>query len=164
MKQRPPPSLRARALGWLAQREHSRSELQRKLLRHVQADEAAPADSADQVARLLDALQAQGLLSEARFVESRVRQRAAGMGTKRIEFELAQHGLTLPPQALQQLRASELQRATELCRRRFDTPPGDARERARRMRFLAGRGFSGDAIRRALAGADAGSDEESPGD
>lgn len=158
---RPPPSLRARALGWLAQREHSRSELQRKLLRHVQADEADPVD---QVARLLDALQAQGLLSEARFVEGRVRQRAAGMGTTRIEFELAQHGLTLPPQALQQLRASELQRATELCHRRFDTPPGDARERARRMRFLAGRGFSGDAIRRALAGADAGSDEESPGD
>ena len=156
---RPPPSLQARALGWLAQREHSRSELRRKLLRHVGPDEPDPAARVD---GLLDALQSKGLLSELRFVESRVRQRSAGMGTKRIAHELAQHGLKLPPQALQQLRSSELQRAAELCRRRFGTSAGDASERARRMRFLAGRGFSGEVIRRVLTGGDEGPDEEPP--
>jgi regulatory protein len=160
---RPPPSLRARALGWLAQREHSRSELRRKLLRHAEADEA-DADPAGQVDQLLDALQAKGLLSEERFVESRVRQRAAGMGTRRIQLELAQHGLELPAPALQQLRRSELQRAAELYRRRFRGPATDARERARRMRFLAGRGFSGEVARQVLAGRCETDDEEPPAD
>jgi regulatory protein len=181
--------LQSRALGWLAQREHSRSELRRKLLRAAQAqaraeaalddaggagrhaagegagDAAADMDGlAAQVDTLLDTLQAKGLLSEQRFVESRVRQRSAGMGAVRIQRELAQHGLSLPPQALQQLRGSELKRAAELCRRRFAGPPADARERARRMRFLAGRGFSGDVIRRALSGAEALPDDEPPAD
>jgi regulatory protein len=156
---RPPPSLQARALGWLAQREHSRSELRRKLLRHAGPEEP---DAVAQVDGLLDVLQAKGLLSEERFVESRVRLRSAAMGTRRIQLELAQHGLKLPPQALQQLRHSELQRAAELCRRRFGAPAEDAGERARRMRFLAGRGFSAEVIRRVLAGGDAGPDEEPP--
>ena len=156
---RPPPSLQARALGWLAQREHSRSELRRKLLRHAGPDEP---DAVGQVERLLDVLQAKGLLSEERFVESRVRLRSAGMGTRRIQLELAQHGLKLPPPALQQLRQSELQRAAELCRRRFGALAGDPSERARRMRFLAGRGFSAEVIRRVLADACPGPDEEPP--
>lgn len=156
---RAPPSLQARALGWLAQREHSRTEMRRKLLRCVGADEADPAGQVD---RLLGALQAKGLLSEERFVQSRVRQRAARMGTKRIQLELAQHGLELPAQVLQQLRCSELRRATELYRRRFDAPASDARERARRMRFLLGRGFSGEVVRQVLAGGREGSDDEPP--
>ena len=168
---RPPPSLQARALGWLAQREHSRSELQRKLLRAAQAtagaDPASPADdegstAAEQVERLLDLLQAKGLLSEQRFVDSRVRLRAPGMGARRIQLELAQHGLELPSQALQQLRGSELQRAAQLYRRRFAGPADDARERARRMRFLAGRGFSPEVIRRVLRGGGDPADEDPP--
>jgi regulatory protein len=152
---RPPPSLQARALGWLAQREQSRSELRRKLLRAALQAEAEPADDiTEQVERLLDTLQAQGLLSEERFVESRVRVRAPGLGTRRIQMELARHGLKLSAQPLQQLRDSELQRATQLWQRRFGTVPKDARERARQMRFLAGRGFSGEVIRRVLAAQD----------
>jgi regulatory protein len=37
---RPVPSLKGRALQWLAQREHSRSELRRKLLTHARAQAA----------------------------------------------------------------------------------------------------------------------------
>ena len=158
---RPAPGLRDRALGWLAQREHSRIELRRKLLRLVGEEEPDPDG---QVGRLLDALQAKGLLSEQRFVESRVRQRAPGMGARRIEFELAQHGLKLPPQALQQLRGSELQRAADLYRRRFHGPAADAGERARRLRFLAGRGFSGEVVRQVLAGRGENPDDEPAAD
>ena len=161
---RPPLSLQARALGWLAQREQSRSELRRKLLRvalQARDAEAEPADDiTGQVERLLDALQAQGLLSEERFLESRVRVRAPGMGTRRIQMELARHGLKLPAQPLQQLRDSELQRAAQLWQRKFGAVAQDARERARQMRFLAGRGFSGEVIRRVLATQD---DESLPG-
>ena len=157
---RPPPSLQARALGWLAQREQSRVELRRKLLRvalmpapgaanapelEVDADAAA-----DQVEQVLDRLQAQGLLSEQRFVESRVRLRAPALGTRRIQLELARHGLKLPAQPLQQLRDSELERASQLWRRKFGTAAPDARGHARQARFLAARGFSGEVIRRVL--------------
>jgi regulatory protein len=67
-------------------------------------------------------------------------------------MELAQHGLKLGAQPLQQLRDTELQRAALLWQRRFSAPPADDRERARQARFLAGRGFSAEAIRRVLAG------------
>jgi regulatory protein len=168
---RQPPSLQARAIGWLAQREHSRSELRRKLLRLARrpgAEDAAEALDEDaataQVDQLLDRLQAQGLLCEQRFVASRVRVRAPGLGTRRIQMELAQHGLKLGAQPLQQLRDSELQRAALLWQRRFGVPPADERERARQMRFLAGRGFSGEAVRRVLAGAPTAADDEPPPD
>jgi regulatory protein len=157
---RPPPSLQARALGWLAQREQSRVELRRKLLRVALQPAPGTADApklevhaeeaADQVEQLLDRLQAQGLLSEQRFVESRVRLRAPALGTRRIQMELAQHGLKLPAEPLQQLRDSELERASQLWRRKFGTAAPDARGHARQARFLAARGFSGDVIRRVL--------------
>lgn len=154
---RPAPSLQARALGWLAQREHSRVELRRKLQRLAGA---SVADAAEQIEGLLDALQAEGLLSEPRFIESRVRARALGHGARRIEHELAQHGLKLAPAQQQQLHDSELQRAAALWQRRFGRTAVDARERARQARFLAGRGFGGDVIRRVLRGAGASRDED----
>jgi regulatory protein len=176
---RPAASLQSRALAWLAQREQSRSELRRKLLRvarlQLAADEAEhraatpmagalaasmPAEDPSvrvdaQVDQLLDLLQTKGLLSEDRFVESRVRVRASTQGTRRIEMELAQHGLKLAPQALQQLRVSELQRAMHLWQRRFGVPAEDDKGRARQMRFLAGRGFSAEVIWRVLTGTSA---------
>jgi len=169
---RPLPSLQARALGWLAQREHSRGELRRKLLRvALQApagdDEADTVDCHEQdaaaaVDRLLGLLQAKGLLSDERFIESRVRVRAPALGTRRIQMELARHGLKLPAQPLQQLRDSELERANQLWQRRFGAPAQDLRERARQLRFLAGRGFSGEVIRQVLAAATQRPDDDSP--
>jgi regulatory protein len=147
-------------VAWLAQREHSRSELRGKLLRAAQRqaeqagiDESAarsPGDLAAEIESLLDTLEARGLLSDQRFAESRVRVRAAGQGTRRIQGELARHGLKLGPQPLQQLRESELQRARQLWQRRFGQPTPDPRERARQMRFLAARGFDAEVIRKVL--------------
>jgi regulatory protein len=168
---RQPLSLQARAVSWLAQREHSRNELRRKLLRLAlqpaaeDATEAVDEDAAAaQVESLLDTLQAQGLLCEQRFVAGRVRARASGQGSLRIQLELARHGLKLAAQPLQQLRDSEPQRAALLWQRRFGKAPADARERARQMRFLAGRGFSAEAIRYALGAANAPPDDDPPAD
>ena len=82
----PPLSLKARAMQWLALREHSRIELRRKLLRAARqrdADTAQASDPAAEVDTLLDWLAAQRHLSEARFVESRVHARAQRFGNRR---------------------------------------------------------------------------------
>ncbi len=50
-------------------------------------------------------------------------------------------------------RASELDRARAAWAKRFGTPPANPLERAKQMRFLHGRGFSFEVIRRVVAGA-----------
>lgn len=164
-------SLKARALKLLAQREHSRLELRRKLLPHAQAfcearrqaQEEAPAgaelaeplETPNQcLDKLLDWLQAHRYLCEERFVETRVHARAARFGNTRIRLELAQHGLALDAEQAAQLKHTELERARSLWQRRFDGPAADPAGRAKQMRFLAGRGFSGETIRRVVQGVD----------
>jgi regulatory protein len=152
-------SLKARALAWLAQREHSRSELRRKLLRVARAEareggDDGAADPAPDVEHLLDWLQAHRYLSEARFIESRVNARAARFGNLRIRQELAQHGVEPDADTLAQLRGSEFERARAVWQRKFGAPADDAAGRARQMRFLAQRGFSADTVRRVVQGID----------
>ncbi len=157
----PPLSLKGRALQWLSQREHSRIELRRKLMRAARLrDDAAAAavsasDRAAEVETLLDWLTEHRYLSEARFVESRVHARAARFGQRRIAHELGQHGATLDADTAERLRASEFARAQALWARRFGAEPAaDAAVRAKQMRFLAGRGFASDVIRRVVKGTD----------
>jgi len=161
MAARPPASLKARALQWLAQREHSRIELRRKLLRAARLRDAAaaeagavePAHPAAEVDALLDWLAAHQHLCEARFVESRVHARSARFGTRRIAQELKQHGATLDADAAERLRSTEFERARALWARRFGPEAAaDAAARAKQMRFLAGRGFGADVIRRVVRG------------
>jgi regulatory protein len=143
-------SLLARALGYLARREHSRAELARKLAPH--------AESAEQLASLLAALEAKNLLSEARFVEVLARSRGARFGAARIRQELRTHQVQddLVRPVVDQLRQSEFERARALWERKFGTPAADAAARIRQMRFLAGRGFSADVIRKIVRGIDLG--------
>ena len=151
---KPRLSLKGRGLKILAQREHSRSEMRRKLLVHARAGQTEEADPGEQVEAVLDWLQAQRYLCEERFVESRVHARASRFGNLRIRQELAQHGVALTPEAAQRLKDSEATRAREVWSRKFGQAPADAAQRASQMRFLAARGFSGEAIRRALQGVD----------
>lgn len=141
-------SLLARALGYLARREHSRAELRRKLAPH--------AESADQLDRLLDELEAKKLLSDRRFTEVMARSRGERFGAARIRQELRARGVADPlvREAVGALSRTELQRAREVWRKKFDAPPADAAERARQMRFLAQRGFSAEVIRRVVGGRD----------
>ena len=150
---KPRLSLKGRGLQILSQREHSRSELRRKLLVHAQKDEPEAGAAIEQVEAVLDWLQANRYLCEERFVESRVHARASRYGNLRIRQELAQHGVALTAEATQQLKDSELARAREVWSRKFGQPAADAAERARQMRFLAGRGFSSEVIHRAVQGA-----------
>ncbi|MGM9481926.1 regulatory protein RecX [Roseateles sp. NT4] len=173
MATRAPLSLKARAIGLLAQREHSRAELRRKLLRIEQqqrerarlaaheggldvegegAEEGEEqASGAAAVDALLDTLAAGGYLDETRFVESRLHLRASRFGAQRIQQELAQHGLKLDAEQQASLRETEMERAREVWKKRFgDEPSREAAEQARQTRFLLARGFTPEVVRRLL--------------
>jgi regulatory protein len=135
--------LRDRALRLLSQREHSRSELRRKLLERGSAAEA--------VDELLDHLQDTGLQSDRRFAEALARSRVArGYGPLRVRSDLARRGVAAPL-ARQVLDALEVDWAEALRREhasRFrEGPPVDLRDRARRWRALERRGFTAAQLR-----------------
>lgn len=156
-----PLSIKARALRYLAQREHSRSELERKLaaaLPPVEKGETGGEGEngdghesrAEAIRRALDELAARGLLSDERAAESLLAAQAPRLGRRRLEQAMRAKGLApeLVAATLQASRATEYERARELWQRRFGQAPADARECARQMRFLAGRGFDGEIVRR----------------
>jgi regulatory protein len=209
-----PLSLKGRALRWLAQREHSREELARKLLRHLAAERRAArrapvspgerpeaqdagalangvlpavaqepgtglrapdrasavdpagatsaahapdaptaAEDRQRIDAALDALEVRGLLSDARAAQSLVISRASRHGSRRLRQDLQAKGLApeLIDRALASVADSEFDRARQLWQRRFGQAPLDLRERARQTRFLLGRGFAADLIRRVMA-------------
>jgi len=131
----------ALALRWLARREYGRLELRDKLLR-------AGCDAGD-VALALDALVAAGYQDDARYAEMLTRTRVRqGHGPLRLRQDLQRAGVevTAGPEI------NWLVQAQAVCQKRFgDTVPTDAKDYARRARFLAGRGFTGETIRRVLA-------------
>jgi regulatory protein len=177
--------LKARAIQWLAQREHSRTELQRKLLPFALAEgvstgaravgasaagdavardvdaESAKAAALTRVEVLLDWLEASRYLSTQRFAESRVHARAARFGNLRIRQELAQHQVVLSVEAEQALKDTELERARAVWSARFQRGPGGAAERAKQARFLAGRGFAAEVVYRLLRDVERGDVEDS---
>jgi regulatory protein len=169
-------SLRAQAVAWLAQREHSELELRRKLTRRLHAEHSAVADgdssnspagdAGAEVDAVVTWLIERGYLNEQRFIASRLHLRSGRHGVRRIEQELARHGLSLPADDAKALRLGEFDQALALWQRRFGAPPADAREAARQARFLAGRGFSAEVVRRVLrqAGPAPSSTAGDPGD
>ena len=141
-------SLKGRALRLLAAREHSRTELERKLKLHE--------ETPGQLTQVLDDLQARDFISEARVVESVINRRAGRFGALRIKYELLNKGLGAEAVAgaVESLKRSELERARDIWRKKFDGLAPDAADRTKQMRFLAARGFGGDVIRRVVAQAD----------
>ncbi|MEO6985253.1 MAG: recombination regulator RecX [Paralcaligenes sp.] len=142
------PSLKARAVGFLSRREHSRIELERKLAPHT--------DDAAELKRLLDDLEREQWLSDTRFAQGLVHRKAPLHGTARIMQELRRHGL--PDDQLEQLRgelqSTEVQRARLVWQKKFARPPCDVKEYAKQFRFLASRGFSSNCLRQILGDPD----------
>lgn len=160
-------SLRGRAIKLLAQREHSRAELARKLVRaerrvsrhrHTDVDADRDAAEADSVAthaieQVLDQLESIGLLSDARAAAAYVRGHEARFGTARLAHSLRTRGIDaalIEASLTQEEIEDEPTRAAAVWRSKFSQAPRDAREWARQARFLQGRGFSSEVIRRLL--------------
>ena len=139
-------SLKGRALRLLSGREHSRAELEKRLKEY----EEAPGD----LAKALDELQAKGFISEQRVIESVINRRQAKLGSARIRQELQSKGLDKEAviDAVASMQATELDRARDIWNRKFGEVAADAKARGQQMRFFASRGFSGDVIRKVMAG------------
>ena len=137
--------LKARALRHLARREHSRTELARKL--------APRAESPEALEQLLDALEAKKQLSNERYAELRAHQLSRKYGAARIRADLKAKGVA--DEIIGRVDGDdELERARAILARKYRAPATTRMELARRMRFLQSRGFSHETIRKVLSSAD----------
>ena len=141
-----PDRARRRALGLLARREHSRTELRAKLVRsgHGRAE----------AERAVEDLANRGLVSDARFAEAFVRSRIErGGGPLRIRRDLEARGVE--PSIVGRLLDPDDEeweaRARGAREKRFGAArPAGRSEAARQARFLLGRGFTRGQVRRAI--------------
>jgi regulatory protein len=133
----------ASAVRLLARREHSVLELRQKLV--VRKFDGGIIDRV--LAELIDL----GYLSDKRFAELYVRGRfERGIGPLRIRAELRERGIPdgLMADPLEELSARWVESALQQREKRFgEMPPADFEVRAKQMRFLQRRGFSGEQIR-----------------
>ena len=131
------------AVKLLARREHSATEIHRKL---QQRD-----FSADEIAVALEELQQGDWQSDERFAEAYIRsRRLKGFGPVRIAMELGERGvnesivsrcLDMDDDIWNEVMLGEYQRKYK------GKEPDDYQEKAKRMRFLQYRGFSPEKIR-----------------
>lgn len=130
--------LRLRMMNLLARREYSELELSRKLNKEPYYSEV--------LARLQD----EGLQSDLRFAEAYLRSKSGqGRGPIRIRQELRQKGIAdgMIAAVFEEQDINWFAILEELVERKYQgLPPEDLKERAKRQRFLAGRGFSFDMI------------------
>ncbi|WP_428036181.1 regulatory protein RecX [Amphritea sp.] len=135
------------AIGLLARREHSRKELLEKLGRRcagVDLDE------------VLDELACNGYQSDQRFTESFIRMRVGqGQGLIKIRFELQRKGIDsdLVAASFEAANIDWFELALDMYRRKYRVAldESDFKERGKRMRFMAQRGFSPEQINYVIA-------------
>jgi regulatory protein len=140
----PERSARNTAMDLLAQRDHSRLELEQKL--------AQRGFDADEIESALNHLQRHNLQSDRRYAEAFLEQRRArGYGPVRIEYELRDRGVNdaIISDCLQLaqddwLEVLESQRAKKYG----PTIPNDYPQRMKQARFLQNRGFSSEMVMR----------------
>jgi regulatory protein len=144
LRNKPEISLRARALQYLARREHSRAELRAKLLPHIQGG--------DDVEAVLDKLEERNSLSDERAAAQIVHAKRSRFGAQRITHELRRKGIAedLISAALPALKETELKATREVWQRKFGFAPRDEKEKAKQVRFMQSRGFSMDTIFKVL--------------
>ena len=140
------PSVKARAVSLLAQREYSRQELSEKLA----AEDVSP----EELALALAQLEAKGLVDDTRVVETLVNRRSSKLGASRLRQELQAKGVSpeLVAQTMDGLKASELERARAVWQKKFGQLASSSAERNKQARFLASRGFSGEVVRQVVSG------------
>ena len=128
----------------LARREYSRLELHNKL-------SSIGAEQTD-VRHILDEFEEKGWISEQRFVDAVVRTRRSRFGASRVLRELRDKGVSEDGVARARgvLAEHELDAAREVWRKKFLEKPLSLADRAKQARFLSGRGFSQDVVRKVL--------------
>ena len=136
--------IRNSALNLLAQREHSKLELQNKLI--------AKGFSVAEITKVVQELSQEGLQSDERFVEGYIAMRSRrGFGPLRIKAELGERGIVpeLIEQFVQEYNWSDLIRVVR--RKKFGQElPSNLQDQTKQMRYLYYKGFDVDLIKLAL--------------
>lgn len=142
MKEAPdtPAELKSRALRHLVRREHSRAELARKLAPH--------AGSAESLEAVLDLLLSRKHQSDERFAEERARTLSRKYGAARIRYDLRSKGISNEISQKVSSETDDLEKARAILARKYRDVATTREERAKRARFLQGRGFSFDVIKK----------------
>jgi regulatory protein len=143
------PSLREQAIRFLARREYARSELEQRLV--------AKGGERDAIRAVLDALAAEGYLSDVRYARAVVAQKSGSQSRRGIVASLKAKGVGREDIDLA-VAESELDddaALRALWQRRFGELPADERAKARQVRFLQARGFALSAILKLLRSRDA---------
>ena len=135
-------SLRARALGLLARREHSVKELQRKLAPHVA--------EGDDLEALLKDLIKRGWVSDERFAELVVNAKQSRFGSRKLAHELREKGVDETLAANATAAVDDLANARTVWQRKYGNLPENRNEWAKQARFLQSRGFGFDVIKQVL--------------
>lgn len=130
--------IRHKAIHLLSLREHSRTELQHKLLLR---DYALP-----NVLLVLDEFVRKDLQSDERFAEAYVRsRRLKGYGPERIQMELQQRGVS-PELIRDSIRSDDevwREAALRVYQKKFgNNEPKTFQEKVKRQQFMRYRGFS----------------------
>jgi regulatory protein len=145
--------LRTTAIAWLGRQEYYESKFRQKL-KDKEADE-------EQIELIVTEFIDNSWLSEQRYCDAFVRSRIAkGQGKMRIKADAQQKRLDQDclHQALESNEPDWFAVAQQTYNRRYgDKPMGDAKEKAKRMRFMQYRGFNMDQTLFAMAPTD---DEE----
>ncbi len=137
MKQFDTKLIRQKAMDYLARREHSRRELEVKLVRKF--------PDSNELGSVLDTLAAEGLQSDRRFTGSFIRLRVqGGFGPQRIRAELRQRGISdaliieqLAEQDVDWFAAAHALFQKKYAGMVFDDP----RQRSKCIRYLQYKGY-----------------------
>jgi regulatory protein len=133
-------------LAALTRREYSAEELRRKLLSY---DE----DNSDELEALLAEFKQRGWISDARYADQMVHARRSKYGSLKLAHELRANGVAdeLVSKAVTEMQTSELDTARKLWQKKFGVPPQGREDWAKQARFLQGRGFGLDVIKRVIS-------------
>ena len=135
--------IRRAAMDLLARREHSKRELLYKIRKRFPSETILIEDA-------IETLNQEGLQSDRRLAEAFLRSRAnGGQGPMKIRSELKTKGVKDEDinRAFADCAIDWCEQVTSVASKRFgELGPENAKERAKRSRFLQQRGFSFDEI------------------
>ena len=148
--------LTSKALTLLARREHARYELKTKLLMAITKGDTPKEEGEAFVESVLESMEAQGYLSDERYAEMLLRSRSGrGYGPGRVRQELKQQRIAsdIVQLCFDACEVDWFELAKDTKQRRFgESLELDAKQKAKQMRFLYGRGFTNDQIAYAMEG------------
>lgn len=137
MPERPPPNPLELAYRYLNRRDRTEGEVRT----HLTSKGVDPGAAEDAVATLRE----QGYLDDARYARLFAEDKRAleGWGTERIRGALALRGIDreLIEAAVAADGGAEMERALEILRRRFPSPPRERRDRDRALAVLLRKGY-----------------------